>query len=259
MISAAAVARALSTCSAAPVLRLNRRFASTKRRRVAFGHESASKKRKGFKHFYAAKKRTATSKLQSANVGAAAAAFVKEMISYLDLQLKTIDPNRMEDLSYFVSEHAKMNMPFTLWTDGGSRGNPGDAGAGWVIKCPEGEETLIKCALALPGDRTSNFAEYTAAICGLYTARHFEISHLCLRMDSQLVAKQYAGEFAAKEPTLREMLAAMRRTGDEFKELEVRHVMRASNKTADTLANKAIDIKQGKKSFRWWHSCGDDE
>ena len=49
-----------------------------------------------------------------------------------------------------------------------------------------------------------------------------------------------------KEPTLREMLAAMRRTGDEFKELEVRHVMRASNKTADTLANKAIDIKQGK-------------
>ena len=94
------------------------------------------------------------------------------MISYLDLQLKTIDPNRMEDLSY-VSEHAKMNMPFTLWTDGGSRGNPGDAGAGWVIKCPEGRRDADQMRACSAGDRTSNFAEYTAAICGLYTARHF--------------------------------------------------------------------------------------
>jgi ribonuclease HI len=122
--------------------------------------------------------------------------------------------------------------------DGGSRGNPGPAGIGWVVVSGdgilgEGGETI--------GRATNNQAEYEALLRVLEAARDLGIEELDIRGDSQLVVKQVRGEWDTNDPELREKRVQVRELLMEFDRWDIEHVPREINERADELANEALD------------------
>lgn len=125
-----------------------------------------------------------------------------------------------------------------LHADGGSRGNPGPAGAGGVLLDQEGR-ILADFALFL-GTATNNEAEYRALIEGLKRAAALKPSRLVVRMDSLLVVKQMRGEYRVKDRKLLPLHLEARRSFPPCPVL-FEHVPREQNALADRLANQAID------------------
>ncbi|MBU4536686.1 ribonuclease HI family protein [Patescibacteria group bacterium] len=134
---------------------------------------------------------------------------------------------------------------YKIFTDGGSRGNPGIAGAGAVIF--DEEENELKTVSKYLGKTTNNWAEYEAVILGLELARKFfgektsEIKFE-IKMDSQLVQRQLKGEYRVKEETLKEQFLRVHNLIVKyFPNIKFTHIPRAENKRADELANIAMD------------------
>lgn len=137
-------------------------------------------------------------------------------------------------------------MKLILYTDGGSRGNPGPAGAGAVILDEKG--STIKEVSKYLGRQTNNVAEYEAVILALESVKkHFGASaakacEIEVRMDSELVCRQLNSEYQIKEPTLFPLFIKIHnmRVAD-FPHIVFTHVPRAENVRADKMANKAMD------------------
>jgi len=132
-----------------------------------------------------------------------------------------------------------------IFTDGGSRGNPGISGAGAVIFDEEGYE--LKSASKFLGKKTNNWAEYEAVILGLELAYRIfkdktqEIK-IEMKMDSQLVQRQLKREYRVKEPSLMEQyLRVHNLIVKYFPHIKFTHIPREENKRADELANIAMD------------------
>jgi ribonuclease HI len=130
---------------------------------------------------------------------------------------------------------------YVLRTDGGARGNPGPAGAGFVLENPDG--TVACRGGRFLGSATNNVAEYEALIWGLTTALNRTASPLIVLSDSELVVRQVSGAYKVKSPSLRPLHAKavelMRRIGNA----RIEHVRREENCAADRLANQAMDCE----------------
>lgn len=134
-----------------------------------------------------------------------------------------------------------------MQTDGGSRGNPGPAGAGAVVLNDRGK--ILKKANVFLGTMTNNEAEYRAIILGLETLKKFlgkdKVKNLEIeaRLDSELVCRQLNGEYQIKEEKLVPLFVQVwnSRVAD-FKKLRFTHIPREQNVIADQLANEAMDL-----------------
>ncbi|MBP9774029.1 MAG: ribonuclease HI family protein [Candidatus Peribacteraceae bacterium] len=126
-----------------------------------------------------------------------------------------------------------------LFTDGGSRGNPGQAAVGCVLLEPDG--TVLKEFCETIGIQTNNIAEYKALIAGLKMAQEFQPNHLICHLDSELVVKQVNGEYRVKMVTFQPLIDEINRLKNQFKSVQVVYVPRAQNSRADALVNKALD------------------
>jgi len=132
-----------------------------------------------------------------------------------------------------------------IYTDGGSRGNPGPAGAGVVVADGKGE-VIKKCSKFL-GKKTNNEAEYEAVIFALGKIKHLfgkekvKNFNLEFRMDSELVARQLRGEYKIKEEKLFPLFIKIWNLKMEFGEISFLEIPREKNKEADALANEAMD------------------
>lgn len=124
-------------------------------------------------------------------------------------------------------------------TDGGARGNPGPAGIGVVIR--DESETIIFEHGAYIGDQTNNFAEYSALIKALETARDLGGTDLLVRMDSELIVNQMQGVYKIKEPTLQGLASQVLKLKSNFRSVVFTHVRREFNKDADRMVNQALD------------------
>jgi probable phosphoglycerate mutase len=128
--------------------------------------------------------------------------------------------------------------------DGGSRGNPGPAGYGAVVRDADTGELLAEVAAGL-GTATNNVAEYSGLIAGLSAALKEGADSAEARMDSKLVVEQMSGRWQVKQPHLRplasEAAGLARRIGD----VRYTWVPRARNAHADRLANEAMDAQAG--------------
>ena len=126
----------------------------------------------------------------------------------------------------------------TAHVDGAARGNPGPAAAGVVF---QKDKKIIKTLSVPIGNSTNNVAEYCALILALQEALMMGARQLQVFTDSELVAKQFNGEYKVKEPSLKALycLAAHLRGG--FEKLTLTHVPREENRLADNAANKALD------------------
>ena len=98
-------------------------------------------------------------------------------------------------------------MRLLIYTDGAARGNPGPAGAGAILRDSDG---TVLAEIAEPlGHATNNVAEWTAVLLALEEARRLGATHVDLRMDSQLVARQISGIYRVKHPDLKPIHAAV--------------------------------------------------
>ena len=130
-------------------------------------------------------------------------------------------------------------MRLLIYTDGAARGNPGPAGAGAVLRDADGT-VLAEVAEPL-GRATNNVAEWTAVLLALEEARRLGATHVDLRMDSQLVARQISGVYRVKHPDLKPIHAAVMDLLRLLEGYTVGHVPRELNRDADRLSNIAID------------------
>ena len=131
-------------------------------------------------------------------------------------------------------------MELTIYTDGASRNNPGEAGAG--VSIMRDGRALEQLARYL-GTATNNVAEYTAAIMGLERAVKLGARRVKLLADSELLVKQINGQYKVKNEGLKPLHARVKELIAAIGSVEVQYIPRAQNKEADALANRAIDEK----------------
>eukprot|EP00980_Cylindrotheca_fusiformis_P015427 scaffold4343_cov144-Cylindrotheca_fusiformis.AAC.5 len=132
---------------------------------------------------------------------------------------------------------------YLLRFDGGSRGNPGIAGAGMVLYDDQGQE--IWCGRKfLSESATNNVAEYLGLLSGLKCALSLGIKRLVAEGDSQLIVRQLNGEYRVKNAGLKTFYKAAVGVAKDFDYFEIRHIPRAENSRADWLANHAMDSKE---------------
>lgn len=130
---------------------------------------------------------------------------------------------------------------YTIWSDGGARGNPGPAGIGFLVK--DKKNSIIKEYCEYLGSATNNVAEYMALIRSLEFAKNIgQVDKLDIFLDSELVVKQIKGEYKVKNEGLRPLYTRVMVLLSGFK-YTICHIDRSRNKEADKLANKAIDEK----------------
>jgi ribonuclease HI len=129
----------------------------------------------------------------------------------------------------------------TLEFDGGSRGNPGPAGIGVVLRAAD-NTPLITLGRFI-GRATNNVAEYKALVTGLEQAKQLGAKRLQIRGDSELIIRQIRGEYRVKHPDLRPLYEAAQSLLSDFDGYSIDHNLRHKNELADRLANLAMDRK----------------
>ncbi|MBI2052638.1 MAG: ribonuclease HI family protein [Candidatus Ryanbacteria bacterium] len=135
-----------------------------------------------------------------------------------------------------------------IYTDGGSRGNPGPAALGVVIQNAKGQ-TLKKYGEAL-GVKTNNEAEYEAVIFALKKMKQLlgkeKIKNAVfeIRMDSELVCRQLLGEYKIEEERLFPLFIKIWNLKMDFGQVLFRHIPREKNREADRMVNETLDSGQ---------------
>ena len=129
-----------------------------------------------------------------------------------------------------------------MYTDGGSRGNPGPAASAAVLFSPSMQE--IATATKFLGEATNNVAEYTAIIIGLERAHREGITHLVVRMDSELAVLQLNGQYRVKNPELQKLFLEVHKRLSKFSKVSFTHIRREQNIEADALVNKVLDREE---------------
>ena len=136
-----------------------------------------------------------------------------------------------------------------MYTDGGSRNNPGPAAIGvWI-------ETLDKKYAEYIGEETNNVAEYEALIFGLKKIRSLVGKEKTRKtavecyLDSELVVKQLNHQYKLKEKYIQENFILIWNLMLDFQKVTFHHIMREENKIADALVNQALDNKERQQNL----------
>ncbi len=133
-----------------------------------------------------------------------------------------------------------MTRRLVIEADGGSRGNPGPAAFGTVVRDADTGEVLVERAEAI-GRASNNVAEYRGLLAGLEEAMRLDPeAALEVRMDSKLVVEQMAGRWKIKHPAMRELALAAQRLRNPST-VTWTWVPRAENGHADRLLNEVLD------------------
>ena len=130
-------------------------------------------------------------------------------------------------------------MKATLYTDGGSRGNPGPAAYAFVLQADDG--TVLDARGDTIGVATNNVAEYRALIAGLEAALAHGVKELEVVSDSELLVKQMRGEYKVKNAALKTLSTQAAALGRGLDSVSYTAVRREHNELADRLVNEALD------------------
>ncbi len=136
----------------------------------------------------------------------------------------------------------KSGLALVAYADGGSRGNPGKAACAALIVDEKGDELLRRARLL--GKTTNNVAEYEGVLLALALCKELGARAVTLRLDSELVVRQIEGRYKVKNADLAKLHGKVRAHIQEFDSVDLEHVKRDDNKTADALVNAALDGKE---------------
>jgi ribonuclease HI len=128
--------------------------------------------------------------------------------------------------------------------DGGSRGNPGPAAYGVIIRDGRGE--IVARLKKYIGRMTNNVAEYYGLIAALDYAESHKVKAIRIESDSELLVKQMRGLYKVKSEDLRPLFERALKMSKAFESFRIEHVYREQNREADALANEALDEVEGK-------------
>lgn len=133
-------------------------------------------------------------------------------------------------------------MKAVLFSDGGSRGNPGPAGIGYTIQSMD-KIPIYESGMPI-GRATNNVAEYKALIQGINKAVELGINELEVYIDSQLIEKQIKGIYKVKSPDLLPYFIELKQMITKLDQFQISHIRREFNKRADALVNEALDLNK---------------
>jgi len=128
-------------------------------------------------------------------------------------------------------------MKAIIHSDGGSRGNPGEAAIGVVVELADKKIEIGERI----GVTTNNVAEYRAILKGLEVAFKKGAKSADCFLDSELVVKQLRGEYRIKDEKMKELAGQVFVVREQFEKVSFLHIPREKNKAADALVNKALD------------------
>jgi len=123
--------------------------------------------------------------------------------------------------------------------DGGSRGNPGPAAYGVVIR--DGGGAIVARLKKYIGQTTNNVAEYFGLIAALDYAQTHSVRALRIESDSELMVKQMRGQYKVKSVELKPLFERARKMAQTLESFRIEHVYREQNREADALVNQALD------------------
>ncbi len=142
-----------------------------------------------------------------------------------------------------------------IYTDGGSRGNPGPAAVGFVF-ANERRETFKKYSQYLGDNLTNNEAEYQAVIFALKKFKQIfgkklaQMTELELRSDSELLINQLNGNYKILEPNIQKLFITIWNLKLDFKKVKFKRVSRKKNTEADQLVNEVLNsLSSNQKLF----------
>lgn len=157
--------------------------------------------------------------------------FVAEVLT-VALEQQDLQQDRQDNVSIGGTLH--------LFSDGGSRGNPGQAAIGVILEDPVKGEVLREHYERI-GIGTNNVAEYRALIEGLKIAKRYHPNRLICHLDSELIVKQLNGQYKVKMATMKEFFDEIQELNQHFPDIVFMHIPRSDNYRADALVNKALD------------------
>lgn len=128
-----------------------------------------------------------------------------------------------------------------LYVDGASRGNPGPSAIGIVIETDYG--AVIDMWGEYIGEATNNIAEYTALLRGMRRLLELGIGEIIVFSDSELLIKQLKGIYRVRDEKLKKIYFMIKSLENRFEKITYVHIERNKNFRADSLANKALDIR----------------
>ena len=133
----------------------------------------------------------------------------------------------------------------SVYTDGGSRGNPGPSAIGILIYSPAGR--LLRDHREFIGKTTNTQAEYRAVLKALELARGFTKGEVSCHSDSKLLVNQLSGRFKVKNKGIKEILGKVREAEKAFSRVAYTYLPRTDPRIrlADTLVNRALDEHSG--------------
>ena len=136
-----------------------------------------------------------------------------------------------------------MAKKIIIYTDGGSRGNPGNSALGVVIEFPNSSKTYSKFL----GKMTNNEAEYQAVIFvlkklkSLISKKQAKNTQVIIKTDSELMAKQLTGKYKLKDKKLIQLFIEIWNLKQDFLKVDFEKIKREQNKLADKLVNQELD------------------
>jgi broad specificity phosphatase PhoE/ribonuclease HI len=138
--------------------------------------------------------------------------------------------------------------------DGGSRGNPGPAGYGALVRDADTGELLREIGAGI-GVASNNVAEYGGLIAGLEAAVELGAEEVTVRMDSKLVVEQMSGRWQVKHPDMKVLARQAAALVRQLPTVTFTHIRREFNSHADRLANEAMDDQAAGRT--WTQRAGD--
>lgn len=132
-----------------------------------------------------------------------------------------------------------MGKSIKIYTDGGSRGNPGPSAVGIVIF--DKNDKLLKFNAKYLGIATNNQAEYEGLLTALRMAQFMDVNEIKCYLDSDLIVKQLTGVYKVKSPNIKGLKSSVDKLITKFEKVEFVHVRREYNKFADKLVNIVLD------------------
>ena len=162
-------------------------------------------------------------------------------LQILGLQEVAYATSTPQELDIEIDEK-KSSLPLAvIYSDGGSRGNPGPSASGFVVMNEAGE--VVSEGGAYLGITTNNVAEYQAVYLGLERAQELGAKVIDFRMDSLLVVNQMNGMWKIKNPDLAIIHNRIKELSGQFDKVTFSHVRREYNKLADGMVNKILDAQ----------------
>ncbi len=151
----------------------------------------------------------------------------------------------IDDISYKSFDSNDSDDKYILYTDGGSRGNPGDSAIGYAIVFQQ-KKILEKGEYI--GITNSSLAEYQALFRGLEAALNLNIKNLECRIDNLMVVKHLNGEYRVRNREFFPIYEKINKVKDKFDKIKFIHIKREFNEISDSLVNKSLDEYLLKKS-----------